>query len=82
MNSGFRDGKTDRAESEGQIRNSDADDEAIAIELSEMAELSDVVNASEAAPKRKNVKKSPPQAVFSSTPQPASNGAGKRKEEV
>ena len=40
-----------------------------------MVELSDVVNASEAAPKRNNVKKSPPQAVFSSTPQTASNDA-------
>ena len=75
MNSGFRDGETDKAESEGQIRNSDADDEAVTIELSVMAELSNDVNAREAAPKRNNVKKSPPQAVFSSTPQPASNGA-------
>ena len=75
LNSGFRDEETDRTECEGQIRDSDADDEAIAIKLSVMAELSDIVNAREDAPKRNSVKKSPPQAVFSSTPQTASNGA-------
>ena len=51
LNSGFRDGETDRTDSEGQIRDSDADDEAIAIELSVTVELSDVVNAREDAPK-------------------------------
>ena len=75
MNSGSQHGETDRIQSESQIRESDADDEARSIELSVMAELSDVVNVHQDAPKKHSVKKSPSHEVFESKHQTASNGA-------